>query len=52
MSHYFSKTATGSFETVREKIVAALKTEGFGVLIEIDVQATLQQKIGANFLCE
>lgn len=32
-----------------ERIRAELGKEGFGVLTEIDVRATLQQKIGAEF---
>jgi uncharacterized protein (DUF302 family) len=33
----------------RERITEALQAEGFGVLTEIDVQATLKKKIGADF---
>jgi uncharacterized protein (DUF302 family) len=33
----------------RSLVEKALKEQGFGVLTEIDVQATLKQKIGADF---
>lgn len=36
------------FEEVRAKIPAALEAEGFGVLSEIDVQATLLRKLGRD----
>lgn len=32
-----------------ERATAALKNEGFGILTEIDVQATLKQKLNADF---
>lgn len=37
------------FEKAIERVTSELKTEGFGVLTTIDVQATLKQKIGADF---
>lgn len=37
------------FEQATQKTVEALKTEGFGVLTEIDVKATLKQKLNADF---
>ncbi len=37
-----------SFEDALQRTVAALKTEGFGVLTEIDVQDTLRKKLGVE----
>ena len=37
------------YEEAVEKTKAALKEEGFGVLTEIDVKATLKQKLSADF---
>jgi uncharacterized protein (DUF302 family) len=39
----------GSFDETVETAVAALKDEGFGVLCDIDVQATLEEKLGKEF---
>lgn len=37
------------YEEAIEKVTAALKDEGFGVLTEIDVKATLKKKLDADF---
>jgi uncharacterized protein (DUF302 family) len=47
-SYGMSTTVSGPREAVRERVVAALKDEGFGILTTIDVQRTLQEKIGVE----
>jgi uncharacterized protein (DUF302 family) len=42
-------TAAGSFDETRTRVTEALKAEGFGVLTEIDVQATLKKKLDVDF---
>lgn len=37
------------YETALEQVTEALKTEGFGVLTEIDVKATLKKKLDVDF---
>ncbi|RME77038.1 MAG: DUF302 domain-containing protein [Planctomycetota bacterium] len=44
MYGFFTK-AQGDFDSVCERTVAALAEEGFGVLTEIDVKATLKKKL-------
>ena len=41
----FNITVTGNMQSVREKLTAELQKEGFGVLTEIDVAATLKKKL-------
>jgi uncharacterized protein (DUF302 family) len=38
-----------TLEEVKVKLLEALKTQGFGVLTEIDIQKTMKQKIGVDF---
>jgi uncharacterized protein (DUF302 family) len=45
----FSKKLGMPYELAVEKITAALKEEGFGVLTEIDVKATLKTKLDVDF---
>lgn len=48
MAYYIAKTSSRPFDSVVVDVIACLKTEGFGVLTDIDVQATLKSKIGAD----
>lgn len=45
----FRTTLDVPYETTIEKVTAALRDEGFGVLTEIDVKATLKKKLDADF---
>ena len=44
----FGTTIAEPIETVRPRVEAALRTEGFGILTEIDVAATLKAKLDAG----
>jgi uncharacterized protein (DUF302 family) len=48
MSYYIAKTVDGAFDGVVARVIENLKIQGFGVLTDIDVQATLKAKIGAD----
>jgi uncharacterized protein (DUF302 family) len=49
MSYYIARTVSGGFDKTVERVVDALKQEGFGVLTEIDVSNTMKQKLGVDF---
>jgi len=49
MTYYFSRIIEGGFDEVVGRTREALKQEGFGVITEIDVQATLKTKIDVDF---
>lgn len=38
-----------SYEQAIERVISALKEQGFGVLTEIDVKATLKEKLNVDF---
>lgn len=44
----FNIKVTGDMGTVRKRVTAALQEEGFGVLTEIDVAATLKKKLDVD----
>lgn len=48
MSYGMTIRVPGPFESTVDRVRAALQEQGFGVLTEIDVQATLRQKLDAE----
>ncbi|MFA7403659.1 MAG: DUF302 domain-containing protein [Pelobacteraceae bacterium] len=49
MSYYHSKIVSMDFETAVSKVTEELKKEGFGILTDIDVTATLKKKLDVDF---
>lgn len=49
MYYYFSKTINGSFDNAIKHVTDALKSEGFGILTEIDMKSTLKKKLDVDF---
>ena len=46
--YQFGTEVKGSFDNVVEHTISALKAEGFGVLVDIDIQATLKEKLNVD----
>lgn len=49
MNYAIGTDTTLSYEDALEKVVSLLKDEGFGILTEIDVQATFKKKLDKDF---
>lgn len=49
MAYYYHKTVKSDFEKAVSRVTEALKNEGFGILTEIDVSATLKKKLDVDF---
>jgi uncharacterized protein (DUF302 family) len=49
MKYYIAKTVSGDFAAVVDRAIEALKAEGFGVLTDIDVKATMKKKLDLDF---
>ena len=45
----FEVRLEGPFDAALEKVGAALKEQGFGILTRIDVRSTLKEKLGVDF---
>mgnify|MGYP003627932980 CR=1 FL=1 len=49
-TYYFAKTLKNmSFDDAVERVTEVLKAEGFGILTDIDVQATMKKKLDLDF---
>lgn len=49
MTYYINTIIPTDFDSAIKKVTEKLKSEGFGVLTEIDVQETLKNKINVDF---
>ena len=48
MTYYHARTIEASFDEAVSRIVASLAKQGFGILTDIDVAATMKKKLGKD----
>lgn len=49
MSYFIRLSTNFKFDDAIDRVTKALQTEGFGILTDIDVKATLKEKLDVNF---
>jgi len=49
MEYYFSKTLNAPFDEAVQLVTESLKTEGFGIISEINIHEKLKEKLGVDF---
>jgi uncharacterized protein (DUF302 family) len=49
MNYYISTVVNDTFDSTIDRVTEQLNAQGFGVLSDIDVKATLEKKLGAVF---
>ena len=49
MEYYFSKILTASFDEAIQRTTDELKTEGFGIISEINMHDKFKEKLGVEF---
>lgn len=49
MDYYYSVTLSSSFDEAIERVTEELQKQGFGILTDIDIKATLKKKLDVDF---
>ena len=49
MAYYVNRQIESGFDDAVDRVIQALKAEGFGILTDIDVSATLKKKLDVEF---